>query len=143
MPNPEVGTVFVSPKFELPKSDIIFLLVGKPTTQVDSVTRSFLKLHKVPSPEMDLSLWGRLENERCRNKGTSTLLYCHRTVWSSTKAGTVSRLHRQRMDGIAFISQQQVLKSQRGVKPTVKLSAMEFVHVQCIVLLNILVHMGL
>ncbi len=69
MPNPEVGTFLVSPKFELPKSDIIFLLVEKPTTQVGSVTRSFLnfKLHKVPSPEMDLSLWGRLENERCRN----------------------------------------------------------------------------
>ena len=31
------------------------------------------------------------------------------------------------MDGIAFISQQQVLKSQQGVKPAVKLSAMEFV----------------
>ncbi len=31
------------------------------------------------------------------------------------------------MDGIAFISQQQVLKSQQGVKPTVKLSAMELV----------------
>ncbi len=31
------------------------------------------------------------------------------------------------MDGITFISQQQALKSQRGVKPTVKLSAMEIV----------------
>ncbi len=31
------------------------------------------------------------------------------------------------MDGIAFISQQHALKSQQGVKPTVKLSAMELV----------------
>ena len=37
----------------------------------------------------------------------------------------VSRTCRQGMDGIPFISQQQALKSQRGVKPTVKLSAME------------------
>ncbi len=43
------------------------------------------------------------------------------------KPGTVPRSHRQRMDGNAFVSQQQELKSQRGVKPTVKLTAMEVV----------------
>ncbi len=47
------------------------------------------------------------------------------------------------MDGILFISQQQTLKSQGGVKPTVKLSAMEKFDVQCIVLLNVLTHMDL
>ncbi len=45
------------------------------------------------------------------------------------------------MDGILFISQQQALKSQRGVKPTAS-QAVKF-DVQCIVLLNVLAHMGL
>ncbi len=49
-----------------------------------------------------------------------------RTFGKKKEPGTLSRLHRLRMDGIAFISQRQALKSQQGVKPTVKLSAMEF-----------------
>ncbi len=36
-------------------------------------------------------------------------------LWEEKKRpGKVSRLHRQRMDGITVISQQQALKSQRG-----------------------------
>ncbi len=66
-----------------------------------------------------------------------------RTFGEKKKPGKVSRSCRQRMDGILFISQQQTLKSQGGVKPTVKLSAMEKFDVQCIVLLNVLTHMSL
>ncbi len=50
------------------------------------------------------------------------------------KPGKVSRscrICRYHMDGIAFVSQQQALKSQWGLKPTVKLSAMKLV--QCTV----------
>ncbi len=59
------------------------------------------------------------------------------------KPGTVSRSHRQCMDGIAVISQQQVLKSQQGVKPTVKLSAMELVQCTAYCAFKCFAHMGL
>ncbi len=53
----------------------------------------------------------------------STICWWPTTPGKKKKPGTLSRSHRQRMDGITFISQQQALKSQLGVK----LSAIELV----------------
>ena len=48
-----------------------------------------------------------------------------RTSGAKKRQGKVSKSCMQCMDGNTFISQQQALKSQQRVKPTIKLSAME------------------
>ncbi len=70
----------------------------------------------------------------------------NRCVWvaykEKKKLGKVSRSCRQRMDGIPFISQQQALKSQQAYIQSSCQLWKKF-DVQCIVLLNVLAHMGL
>ncbi len=79
--------------------------------------------------EIKVGKWKCLQKDVSKISWNGGIWYPMICWWPKTsgeqrKSVTVNKLHRQHMGGSTFIFQ-QALKSQRGVKPTVKLSAME------------------